>query len=493
MLLKLNFLLFFLFFANAIEAVCNTTQVRDEILRYVDRALSKVNPRLPPNDGPTEVRVYFEIARFIYYDSFKTILNFEAFFGLFWHDPQLNFTHVPCFTDSSFSPKLTEKIWTPNIRFFDLIGKNEQTGLENAQLYILKDGRIHLLQKIALTAPCVQNISNGTTDCTIDFGSDEHDADQMDLDFKDFHQVDPSASLPDQRLYDITYEKLKEDYLGLTFDTLRLHLHFEDVSGHKIKYYFFPMYVLVVLSWMGFFLGKNTTARVILGLSILFAMCLLHNTFFVIRFPKVSHIFFADFFLFIFTSFVVMTFVVLVIGVALDENRAAYNEEKPSKIRRFFYNYTAKFIDWAGFLLKATMYKLLLVAALVAVTTAADTCIHCICLHESGCKAIGCHQDVGSLSCGYYQIKLPYYEDCGQPGKKSGESTETAWKRCSDDYSCSTTCVNNYFKRYEKNCAGKGFGTCEQMSRLHNGGPSGCSTSATVNYWNAIHKCCACS
>ena len=35
---------------------------------------------------------------------------------------------------------------------------------------------------------------------------------------------------------------------------------------------------------------------------------------------------------------------------------------------------------------------------------------------ESGCRAIGCVMDVGSLSCGPYQIKNPYWIDCGRPG-----------------------------------------------------------------------------
>ncbi|CAJ0928919.1 unnamed protein product, partial [Mesorhabditis belari] len=137
--------------------------------------------------------------------------------------------------------------------------------------------------------------------------------------------------------------------------------------------------------------------------------------------------------------------------------------------------------------------KIVLVALLVAVASAADTCIHCICLHESGCKAIGCNMDVGSLSCGYYQIKLPYYQDCGQPGKQSGDTTETAWKRCSDDYSCATTCVQNYYNRYRSQCNGLGMGDCQIMARNHNGGPQGCKNSATVGYWNNIKGCCGCS
>ncbi|CAJ0601929.1 unnamed protein product [Cylicocyclus nassatus] len=124
----------------------------------------------------------------------------------------------------------------------------------------------------------------------------------------------------------------------------------------------------------------------------------------------------------------------------------------------------------------------------------AEDCLKCICSQESrGCKPIGCHMDVGSLSCGYYQIKLGYYKDCGTPGRKNGEDVTTAWKRCADDYNCATQCVKAYINRYKKKCASIGQDSCQAMARLHNGGPSGCSKSATIKYWNAIKKCCNCS
>lgn len=40
---------------------------------------------------------------------------------------------------------------------------------------------------------------------------------------------------------------------------------------------------------------------------------------------------------------------------------------------------------------------------------------------SGGCHPIGCHMDSGSLSCGYFQIKEPYWNDCGRLG--SGEKT----------------------------------------------------------------------
>uniref|UniRef100_A0A0N5CH27 lysozyme n=1 Tax=Strongyloides papillosus TaxID=174720 RepID=A0A0N5CH27_STREA len=103
------------------------------------------------------------------------------------------------------------------------------------------------------------------------------------------------------------------------------------------------------------------------------------------------------------------------------------------------------------------------------------TLLYKLTVSSKGCRPIGCNPDRGSLSCGYYQIKLPYYKDCGEPGKRAGESTENAWKRCSDDYACATTCVENYFNRYRYKCPGKS--DCEAMARLHNGGPNGCQSS----------------
>ncbi|KAL3886285.1 hypothetical protein ACJMK2_026292 [Sinanodonta woodiana] len=101
-----------------------------------------------------------------------------------------------------------------------------------------------------------------------------------------------------------------------------------------------------------------------------------------------------------------------------------------------------------------------------------------ISLVESKCQPIGCVMDVGSLSCGYYQIKLPYYQDCGSPGRD--------WKTCADDYSCATTCVKNYMARYgpHSGCPD----TCETYARIHNGGPNGCNNPNTIPYWHKVQS-----
>jgi len=112
-----------------------------------------------------------------------------------------------------------------------------------------------------------------------------------------------------------------------------------------------------------------------------------------------------------------------------------------------------------------------------------DKCMKCICQIESNCNAnIGCIMDVGSLSCGAYQIKEPYWIDCGRPG--------SGWQSCANTLSCAETCVKAYMTRYGTFCTGGRAPTCEDYSRIHNGGPRGCTNSATNGYWAKVSSCC---
>ncbi|XP_045160027.2 invertebrate-type lysozyme-like [Mercenaria mercenaria] len=106
-------------------------------------------------------------------------------------------------------------------------------------------------------------------------------------------------------------------------------------------------------------------------------------------------------------------------------------------------------------------------------------CLDCICKLESGgCRPIGCNMDEGTLSCGYFQIKEPYWIDCGRPG--------SSWKACADDLQCASQCIQNYMKRYASHyhCPM----TCEGYAREHNGGPQGCHHTDTLHYWHNVKR-----
>lgn len=133
--------------------------------------------------------------------------------------------------------------------------------------------------------------------------------------------------------------------------------------------------------------------------------------------------------------------------------------------------------DWllcwelGSIVLLATMFTL-------CEATVSSACLRCICNVESGCRPIGCRYDVYSYSCGYFQIKEKYWEDCGRPG--------ASFKACANDYTCASNCVRAYMKRY---IGGSGCpANCESYARIHNGGPRGCRYPSTLSYWEKVHQ-----
>ncbi|XP_069133457.1 lysozyme-like [Argopecten irradians] len=100
-------------------------------------------------------------------------------------------------------------------------------------------------------------------------------------------------------------------------------------------------------------------------------------------------------------------------------------------------------------------------------------CLDCICHHESGCIPAGCKWDVNANSCGYFQLKEEYWNDCGSPGG--------SFMACALDMHCSSLCVQNYMSRFIRSsgCANN----CESYARIHTGGPQGCHHSSTLHNW----------
>ena len=64
------------------------------------------------------------------------------------------------------------------------------------------------------------------------------------------------------------------------------------------------------------------------------------------------------------------------------------------------------------------------------------------------------------------------------------------YRSCTMQMDCSEQCVRQYLARYAARCTGGSTPTCEDYSRVHNGGPEGCKHSDTLPYWQRVKKCC---
>ncbi|XP_071944180.1 lysozyme-like [Antedon mediterranea] len=120
-------------------------------------------------------------------------------------------------------------------------------------------------------------------------------------------------------------------------------------------------------------------------------------------------------------------------------------------------------------------------------TTVTEDCMKCICQVESNCAIPNpvCKNDVGSLSCGPYQIKENYYEDA----QREGENLGPDWKSCTKTFECSERCVQGYMARYAIERRIGHDPKCEDFARIHNGGPNGYKKDSTKGYWQKVKKC----
>ena len=62
-------------------------------------------------------------------------------------------------------------------------------------------------------------------------------------------------------------------------------------------------------------------------------------------------------------------------------------------------------------------------------------------------------------------------------------------RRCNATLRLRRGCVLGYMQRYGRFCTGSSSISCEQASRIHNGGPLGCRNSNTLGYWNKVRAC----
>ncbi|XP_070569343.1 lysozyme 1-like [Ptychodera flava] len=142
------------------------------------------------------------------------------------------------------------------------------------------------------------------------------------------------------------------------------------------------------------------------------------------------------------------------------------------------------------------MPRLIFLASLLTVVSCGyvpQPCLDCICFVESNCRMPSsgptgyehCAWDVGSYSCGPYQIKEVYWIDA----RMYGGYLMGDWLTCTNNWGCSEDSVHAYMERYATRARLGTDPTCEHFSRIHNGGPNGHTNPNTLVYWNKVQDC----
>ncbi|RWS29845.1 Destabilase-like protein [Leptotrombidium deliense] len=106
-------------------------------------------------------------------------------------------------------------------------------------------------------------------------------------------------------------------------------------------------------------------------------------------------------------------------------------------------------------------------------------CMKCLCEASSFCN-VNTHCIKGY--CGPYLISQNYWIDAGKVGKD--------FVRCSTNKTCAEELVQNYMRKYYKDCNNDGVVDCDDFAAIHKMGPD-CLTSSiyATDYWKHFEYC----
>ncbi|XP_002731805.1 glycine receptor subunit alpha-2-like [Saccoglossus kowalevskii] len=248
--------------------------------RLIDTVLS--------NHGTSSIRPYFNgpplnVTCNIFINSFdsvkETTMEYSVTIYLHqrWWDPRLR--HNSSNTITLYSHDFIDNIWRPDL-YFDNEKKAtfHHVTTDNRALSVSSDGEVFYSMRLSLTLSCNMNLRWFPMDkhkCKMVLLSYAYDASHLALYWR---KVDPVAvytdiKLPQFELTSYTTVEYLQDY-GLTnWSFLEVHFTLERQMGFYILTTYIPSALLVILSWVSFWLHMNATAaRVALGITTILTM-----------------------------------------------------------------------------------------------------------------------------------------------------------------------------------------------------------------------------
>ncbi|KAF5306612.1 hypothetical protein FQA39_LY08801 [Lamprigera yunnana] len=103
---------------------------------------------------------------------------------------------------------------------------------------------------------------------------------------------------------------------------------------------------------------------------------------------------------------------------------------------------------------------------------ASEVCLGCICRAASGCDI---EKECENNACGPYRITKDYWMDSGNwTYNDHSPKEDKSYIKCVTNYYCSTFTVQEYIKKFKKDCNGDGVTNCEDFAAIHALGSTNC-------------------
>ncbi|XP_078326171.1 glycine receptor subunit alpha-2-like isoform X3 [Crassostrea virginica] len=249
-----------------------------ELSRY--EVLNKIlnssiyDPLIAPNyeDAfPTNVSIQMVIKNIHSLDEINMDFSLDVILRQRWTDKRLEFEHNKI-TSLELDQKMIEKIWVPD-SFFpqEKRAKIHTVTVPNRLLHIHKDGTVVYSMRIEMTLSCEMELQNYPLDrqlCPMTIESYSYSKENIDFQWANKSPVKiPKLSLPQFKMPDaVKTTTCQSQYEVGDFACLLVELKFERNYGYYIAQIFVPSILIVMLSWVSFWVDIDATpARVSLG------------------------------------------------------------------------------------------------------------------------------------------------------------------------------------------------------------------------------------
>ncbi|XP_048772301.1 glycine receptor subunit alpha-2-like isoform X1 [Ostrea edulis] len=245
-------------------------QILDKILNS-----STYDPMISPNyedDFPTNVSIQLVIKNIHSLDEINMEFSVDVIFRQRWVDKRLVFNHTKV-SSLELDQKMIEKIWVPD-SFFpkEKSATIHEITVPNRLLHIFKNGTVFYSMRIEMTLSCAMVLQNYPLDkqvCPVTIESYSYSKENIDFLWADSTPVKvPTVSLPQFKMPDtLKTTACQTEYYDVgEFACLLVELKFERNTGYYIAQIFIPSILIVVLSWVSFWVDIDAIpARVSLG------------------------------------------------------------------------------------------------------------------------------------------------------------------------------------------------------------------------------------
>ncbi|KAL9973622.1 hypothetical protein ACROYT_G020100 [Oculina patagonica] len=271
------------------------------LAKILNQIQNKSDSRLRPKIGrePITVKTDMFILDIGYISEANMEFRASFFLRMYWQDERLAYMNTGYKKRLALNAKMVQHMWIPDIYFV-----NEKSGIkhdltkENEVVRLWPDGRVFHSMRLSMTAACPMRLHNYPLDkqaCRLAFESFSYESTELLFEWKKEKGnkevlVSDDLEIPQFMLTDYWTEANFSNFTSGAYSRLVVWFQFERSIGFFLIQTYIPAYLIVMLSWIAFWISHHSTpARIALGITTVLTMTTLTNSARA-SLPKVSYV-----------------------------------------------------------------------------------------------------------------------------------------------------------------------------------------------------------